>query len=133
MEENVKLDLWSRQLMRSQSIEHEKRWHSQTHLIYNSPVPRASKFFFYFLFSIHKQQWNICKIYFKYMSRVWHTYKIHIIYKRYLFIVCMLPVHTIFFIWGFVLKRRNDVRCSPLEAALSNFFPAFLSGQKQKL
>ena len=33
VEDNVKLDLWSRQLMPSQSTERKKNWHSQTRLV----------------------------------------------------------------------------------------------------
>ena len=35
VEYNVKLDLWSRQLMPSQSTERKKSWHSQTRLVCN--------------------------------------------------------------------------------------------------
>ena len=35
MEDNVKLDLWPRQLMPSQSTERKKSWHSQTCLVYD--------------------------------------------------------------------------------------------------
>ena len=33
VKDNLKLDLWSRQLMLSQSTERKKSWHSQNHLV----------------------------------------------------------------------------------------------------
>ena len=47
MEDNVKLDLWSRQLMPSQSTEHKKSCHSQTRLVCVRCCALVNSFFQY--------------------------------------------------------------------------------------
>ena len=65
MEDNVKLDLWSRQLMLSQSTERKKSWHSQTRLvslveIFLKISQKLSSIFSFFSFS--EKFWEIFQI-----------------------------------------------------------------------
>ena len=65
MEDNVKLDLWSRQLMLSQSTERKKSWHSQTRLvslveIFLKISQKLSSIFSFFSFS--EKFWAIFQI-----------------------------------------------------------------------